>query len=94
MRLAVGGPIEPVGCAYCGKATLDTTGAHASCCTLGEATRGHDAVRGVVYDFSCAADPLIEKKPRGLVIPIQSFALPMFYLQRPYLVARRLWMWE
>lgn len=49
------------------KAILDTTGAHASCCALGDATRGHDRTRGVVYDFSCTADPLTEIGPRGLV---------------------------
>ena len=67
IRLGAGGPLEPVQCAACGRAVLDSAGAHASCCALGEATRGHDAVRDVIYDFSVAADTLTEREPRGLV---------------------------
>jgi hypothetical protein len=67
VRFGAGGPMEPVMCAACGKGMLDTTGAHASCCALGEATRGRNAVRDVIYEFSCAADTSTEREPRGLV---------------------------
>ena len=38
---------------------------HASSCNVGEATRGHNAVRVLLYDFSLAAGDAIEKEPHG-----------------------------
>jgi len=38
--------------------------------------------------------PQPKESHEGLSIPIQSFALPMFCLQRPFQAAWRLWMWE
>ena len=43
-RLGCAGPAEPTTCAACNSGILDTGAAHASCCALGEATRGHNAV--------------------------------------------------
>ena len=39
-RLGCAGPVEPITCAACNSGILDTGAAHASCCALGEATRG------------------------------------------------------
>ena len=44
LRLGCAGSWEPVPCAACQSGSLDTGAAHATCCALGEATRGHNAV--------------------------------------------------
>ena len=38
-----------------------------SCCALGEANNGHNAVRDCLYDFACTADPATEWEPEDLV---------------------------
>ena len=43
LRLGCAGPTEPVACAACQCSLLDSGEAHATCCGLGEATRGHNA---------------------------------------------------
>ena len=48
-RLGCAGPVEPITCAACNSGILDTGAAHASCCALGEATRGHNAVSSLLH---------------------------------------------
>ena len=48
-RLGCAGPAEPITCAACNSGILDTGAAHASCCALGEATRGHNAVSSLIH---------------------------------------------
>ena len=48
LRLGCMGPIEPVACAACQSGLLDSGAAHAACCVLEEATRGHNAVTALV----------------------------------------------
>ena len=67
VRLGAGGPPDCGPCGCCGSAQLDAAGGHASCCAPGESTRGHNAVRDVVFDFSVAADDATEKEPEDLV---------------------------
>ena len=67
VRLGAGGPTDAGVCGACGQAVLDSGGSHASCCAVGEATRGHNAVRDLLYDFSLAADDATEKEPLGLI---------------------------
>ena len=49
LRLACARPCEPVPCAACQSGSLDTGAAHATCCALDEATRGHNAVTALVH---------------------------------------------
>ena len=46
---------------------LDSAGRHASCCALGEATVGHNALRDSLFEFASAADPATEWEPEDLV---------------------------
>ena len=48
-RLGCAGPVEPITCTACNSGILDTGAAHASCCALGEATRGHNAVSSLLH---------------------------------------------
>ena len=48
-RLGCAGPAEPITCAACNSGILDTGAAHASCCALSEATRGHNAVSSLIH---------------------------------------------
>ena len=67
VRLGTGGPGDVAVCGLCGQAQLDTAGGHASCCSLGEATVGHDAIRDCVYRYGCEADHATEWEPQDLV---------------------------
>ena len=67
VRLGDGGPPDVGLCGYCGKSQLDTSGAHASCCAIGEATVGHNAVRDVLFEFASTADPATEWEPEDLI---------------------------
>ena len=67
VRLGAGGPTDVGVCGACGQAVLDAGGSHASCCAVGEATRGHNAVRVLLFDFSLSADDATEKEPQGLI---------------------------
>ena len=49
LRLGCTGPCELVPCAACQSGPLDAGAAHATCCALGEATRGHNAVTALVH---------------------------------------------
>ncbi len=65
-RLGAGGPDEPTPCRICG-GVLDPSGWHALCCALGEATRGHNAVRDQIHSAARIADPAAEIEPLGLI---------------------------
>jgi len=67
VRLGAGGPPVSTLCTSCGQRTLDRAGAHASCCAPGESTRGHNAVRDVLFEFALHADPSAEKEPEFLI---------------------------
>jgi hypothetical protein len=67
VRLGTGGPPDGGLCGSCGAAFLDSSGRHAAGCCLGEATRGHHAVRDVLFEASFIADPSTEREPEGLV---------------------------
>jgi hypothetical protein len=66
MRLGAGGCDEPVPCRLCNK-VLDPAGSHALCCSLAEATRGHNAVRDLLHKTARGADPTAELEPLGLI---------------------------
>ena len=46
LRLGCAGPSERKPCAACQTSSLDT---HATCCALGKATRGHNAVTTLIH---------------------------------------------
>ena len=60
LRLNCAGLCEPVPCAACQPRSLDTGAAHATCCALGEATRGHNAVtaqeHAAAQSWDCTSD--------------------------------------
>ena len=66
-RLGCAGPAEPVTCAACNSGTLDTGAAHASCCALGEATRGHNAVSSLIHAAALQCDHTSEMEVPGLI---------------------------
>jgi hypothetical protein len=67
VRLGAGGPADGGLCGSCGVAFLDSSGVHAAGCCLGEATRGHHAVRDILFEASLTVDPSTEREPEGLV---------------------------
>ena len=67
VRLGAGGLLASTLCSCCGHRALDRAGAHASCCAPGESTRGHNAVRDVLFEFAIHADPSTEKEPEFLI---------------------------
>ena len=67
LRMACAGPCEPVPCAACQSGSLDTGAAHATCCSLGEATRGHNAVTALVHDAAQSCDCTAETEVPGLI---------------------------
>ena len=56
LRLGCAGPCEPVPCAACQTGSLDTGAAHATCCAVGEATRGHNAVTTLMHAAAQSCD--------------------------------------
>ena len=66
-RLGCAGPAEPVTCAACNSGILDTGAAHASCCALGEATRGHNAVSSLLHAAAQQCDHTSEMEVPGLI---------------------------
>ena len=66
-RLGCAGPAEPVTCATCNSGILDTGAAHASCCALGEATRGHNAVSSLIHAAAQQCDLTSEMEVPGLI---------------------------
>ena len=62
--LGAGGPPEGTQCRVCGTSALDRAGGQATCC---ESTRGHNAVRDVLYEFALHADASAEKGPENLI---------------------------
>ena len=67
VRLGAGGPPDCALCGCCGRAQLDSAGSHASWCSLGEATAGHNAIRDALFEFAAAADPATELEPEDLI---------------------------
>ena len=66
-RLGCAGPVEPITCAACDSGILDTGAAHASCCALGEATRGHNAVSSLLHAAAQQCDHTAEMEVPGLI---------------------------
>ena len=66
-RLGCAGPAEPITCAACNSGILDTGAAHASCCALGEATRGHNAVSSLIHAAAQQCDHTSEMEVPGLI---------------------------
>ena len=66
-RLGCAGPAEPVTCSACNTGILDTGAAHASCCALGEATRGHNAVTSLLHEAAHQCDHTAEMEVPGLI---------------------------
>ena len=56
LRLGCAGPCEPVACAACQNGSLDMGASHATCCAVGEATRGHNAVATLVHAAAQSCD--------------------------------------
>ena len=56
----------PVPCRLCSQ-VLDPSGSHGLCCSLADATKGHNAVRDLLHKAACAADPTAETEPLGLI---------------------------
>ena len=67
IMIGAGGPTDVAVCGLCGRAQLDTAGAHATCCSLGEATAGHNAIRDCLFRYGSEADPATEWEPQDLV---------------------------
>jgi len=67
IRLGAGGPIDGGICSNCGERSLDRGGGHATCCAIGESTRGHNALRDTVFTFAKIADPSAELEPENLI---------------------------
>ena len=61
------GPADPITSAACNSGILDTGAAHASCCTLGEATRGHNAVSSLIHAAAQQCDHTSEMEVPGLI---------------------------
>ena len=54
-------------CAACNSGILDTGAAHASCCALGEATLGHNAVSSLIHAAAQQCDHTSEMEVPGLI---------------------------
>ena len=69
VRLRLGAPsIESMMvCPRCGREDLDRPCAHALCCSIPEATRGHNKVRDVVLQLAHLADPSASSEPLNLI---------------------------
>ena len=57
VRLGAAGPTDPVPCARCGTELLDSSGSHAACCAIAEATKGHYSVEGMILSAAQQCDP-------------------------------------
>ena len=66
-RLGCAGPAETVTCAACNSGILDAGAAHTSCCALGEATRGHNAVSSLIHAAALQCDHTSEMEVLGLI---------------------------
>lgn len=54
-------------CPRCSSSILDRVGAHALCCAIPEATRGHYAVRDDILQLTHLADPSADTETSGLI---------------------------
>ncbi len=99
VRVRLGDWAPPDGgvCGSCGARHLGSSGGHASCCAPRESTRGDNAVRDVVFNFSVAADESTEEEPedRRTSFPlVPGFALLMCCRRRSYQAAWQPWTLE
>jgi len=67
LRMGGGGLSELVPCAGCGNALLGPSGFHALLCARGPSTRGHNAVRDVLFQVASSLDSASELEPVGLI---------------------------
>jgi hypothetical protein len=67
IRLGAAGPTDPVPCARCGTELLDSSGSHAACCAIAEATKGHYSVEGMILGAAQQCDPSAEHEVMGLI---------------------------
>ena len=67
LRLGASHTDEPVPCRSCGRTLLDPRAYHALCCACGPSTKGHNAVRDVILDFTRLADATAEPEVLGLI---------------------------
>ena len=67
LRLGCAGPTEPVACAACQSGLTDSGAAHATCCALGEATRGHNAATTLIHAAAQSCDHTTEMEVPGLI---------------------------
>ena len=74
LRLGCAGPCELVPCAACQNGSLDTGAAHATCCTVGEATRGHDAVNAAAQSCDCTAETEVPALIPGTTCDLRMFS--------------------
>ena len=69
VRLRLGAPIidDAIVCHRCGAAILDRSCSHALCCSLGEATKGHNRIRDDILRVVHIADSAAETEVQGLI---------------------------
>ena len=93
VRLRLGAPIidDAVVCHRCGAAILDRACSHALCCSLGEATKGHNKVRDDILRVVHMPTALPKLKFRVLFLMLHHSA-PLTYSRRqPFRAVRRPW---
>ena len=61
------GTSEPIPCTACQSGSLGSGAAHATCCALGEATRGHTALTALIHAAAQSCDHTAETEVPGLV---------------------------
>ena len=67
LRLGCAGTPEPVACAACQSGPPDWGAAHATCCALGNATRGHNAATTLTHAAAQSCDHSAEMEVLGLI---------------------------
>ena len=68
LRLGCARPCEPVPCAACQNGSLHTGAAHVTCCAVGEAMRGYDAVTTLVHAAAQSCDCTAEMEVPGVIL--------------------------
>ena len=68
LRWGCAGPLDPcMACAGCQCGLLDSSAAHATCCALGEATRGHIEATALIHAAAQSCDHTAEVEVPGLI---------------------------
>ena len=67
LRLGCGGPADAVVCGLCGAHMLDSTGVHAGCCHIAEATKAHNKLEHMMLKKIQQIDPAAESEVAGLI---------------------------